>query len=262
MIDYLKKFSLEGKTAVVTGGAGLIGREIVAALAQAGAKTIIVDTDQKGSLALADSLNSEGMSVDCAMLDVTDLDSLENNINELAEKYGSIDIWVNNAYPRTADWGNKVEDITVSSWRKNIDMQLNSYALCSKYAAEAMKAKGGSIINMGSIYGVVGADFNVYKNTEMTMPMAYAAIKGGIVNLSRYLASYYGSDKIRVNTVCPGGVLAGQPAGFINNYSSKVPLGRMAVPEDIASAVLFLAADAGAYVTGATIMVDGGWTAI
>jgi len=109
---------------------------------------------------------------------------------------------------------------------------------------------------------VVGPDFSVYKNTSMTSSIIYSAVKGGIVNLGRYLASYFGKYNIRVNTVCPGGVLDGQNEIFLKNYSNKTPLGRMASAEEVASTVLFLASDASSYITGATIMVDGGWTAI
>ena len=122
--------------------------------------------------------------------------------------------------------------------------------------------QSGSIINLGSIYGVLGSDFTIYDGTKMTMPMAYSAIKGGIVNLTRYLASYFGKHNVRVNNICPGGIFDSQEPIFVRNYEHRVPLKRMGRPEEIASAVLFLASDAASYITGATIMVDGGWTAI
>lgn len=248
MTDYLGKFSTKGKKVVVTGGAGLIGREIVQALNQAGGQVIVADVNEV-----------PGKFV---QFDVTDLTNLSSNIDKLVELLGGLDIWVNCAYPRTKDWGNKVEDITVESWQKNIDMHLNSYAMCSKYAAEHMKKNGGSIVNIGSIYGVNGPDFSIYQGTDMTMPMAYAAIKGAVVNLSRYLAAYFGQYNIRVNTICPGGVFDNQAQAFVKNYSDRTPLGRLAKAEDVASAVLFLASDAASYITGSTMMVDGGWSAI
>ena len=122
--------------------------------------------------------------------------------------------------------------------------------------------KKGSLINFGSTYGVRGNDFNIYSGTDMTSPIAYSAIKGGIINLTRYLASYFGVDNIRINNVCPGGIIDGQDPQFVKNYSKRVPLKRMGKPDEIASTVLFLASDAASYITGATIMVDGGWTAI
>ncbi len=120
----------------------------------------------------------------------------------------------------------------------------------------------GSIINMGSTYGVVGNDFTVYEGTDITGPMAYAAVKGGIVNLTRYLASYFGKYNVRVNTMCPGGIFDHQNSVFVRNYENSTPLKRMGRPDEIASAVLFLASEAASYITGATVMVDGGWTAI
>jgi NAD(P)-dependent dehydrogenase (short-subunit alcohol dehydrogenase family) len=254
----MKKFSLKGKKAVVTGGAGLIGREVVTALAQAGAQVIIAEIDEKASKDMASKLVANKLNVEYIYFDITDIENLENNI----QRIGQIDIWVNNAYPRTKDWGAKVEDISYESWQKNIDMQLNSYSLTCKYVAESMKKKGGSIINFGSTYGVVGPDFKVYDDTKMTMPMAYAAIKGGIVSLGRYLASYFGKYNIRVNTICPGGIFDDQDKNFVENYNNKTPLKRMARADEIAPVVLFLASEASSYVTGATIMVDGGWTAI
>jgi len=262
MKDYVKMFSLAGKKAVVTGGAGTLGSEVVTALAQAGAAVLIADVEAVAGQKLAGQLAGAGLQVQFYQFDAANVDGLADGLKAIGRRLGGIDIWVNAAYPRTGDWGNKVEAVSAASWRENVDKHLNAYSLLSKYAAEEMKARGGSIINFGSIYGVVGADFSVYDGTDMTMPMAYAAIKGGIVNLSRYLASYFGKDNVRVNAICPGGVLGGQSERFIANYSKRVPLGRLARPEEIAAAVLFLASDASSYVTGTTLMVDGGWTAI
>ncbi len=262
MIDYQRKFQLTGKKAVVTGGCGLIGREIVGALAQAGAHVVIADVDRVRGRRLAGELKAAGLSAEFQSFDLTRTGQLEKNIRRLSRRLAGIDIWVNSAYPRTADWGAKVEQVKAASWQKNVDRHLNAYALSSKYAAESMKKTGGCIINLGSIYGLVGPDFSIYEGTALTMPMAYAAIKGGIVNLGRYLAAYFGRYNIRVNTLCPGGVLAGQPPAFVKKYSRKTPLGRLAGPEEVAAVALFLASDAAAYVTGAAVTVDGGWTAV
>jgi NAD(P)-dependent dehydrogenase (short-subunit alcohol dehydrogenase family) len=261
-MKYPDKFSLKGKNAVVTGGAGLIGREVVRAISQAGARVFIAEVDEARGISLAHEITNEGFSTEFYKFDITDIRNLEKNIISLAERMERIDVWVNSAYPRTNDYGAKVEDITYESWQKNIDMQLNSYALSSKHVAERMKVKGGSIINFGSIYGVGGPDFTIYEGTDMKNSMIYAAVKGGIINLSRYLASYYGVFNVRINAICPGGVFDNQDPIFVKNYSKKTPLKRMAKAEEIASVVLFLASDAASYITGATIMVDGGWSAI
>jgi NAD(P)-dependent dehydrogenase (short-subunit alcohol dehydrogenase family) len=262
MIDYMKKFSLAGKRAVITGGAGLIGREIAAALAQAGGRVLIADVNEEKGKGLVDELTRMDLRAEYAFFDIADIEHLKEEIASLRLRLGYIDVWVNSAYPRTSDWGNKVESISPESWRKNVDMHLNGYAMASKYAAEGMTERGGSIINFGSVYGVLGGDFSLYRGTEMTLPMAYAAIKGGIINLSRYLATYFGEYNIRINSICPGGVFDHQPEMFVERYVMKTPLKRMAQPEDVASAALFLASDAASYISGATIMVDGGWSIV
>jgi len=262
MINYNKKFSLKGKKAVVVGGAGLIGKEVVAALAQAGARVVIADIDGKSAKSLVDKHKDNSLSVEYYPLDVSDLDILKSKLIDIFKKLKGFDVWVNCAYPKTKDFACPVENITLESWQKNIDMHLNSYSLLSKYAAELMKKTGGSIINFGSIYGVVGNDPRLYEGTKITTSMAYTAIKGGIVNVGRYLAAYFGKYNIRVNTVCPGGVFNNQDPVFVKKYSERTPLKRMALPQDIAPVVLFLASDAASYITGATIMVDGGWTCI
>jgi NAD(P)-dependent dehydrogenase (short-subunit alcohol dehydrogenase family) len=262
MTDYTAAFSLKGKTAVVTGGAGLLGTEVVTALAQAGAHVVIADIDKKKGRRLADALTGEQLNVEFSYFNITDIKKSERNVRSLAKKLGYIDVWVNTAYPRTADWGSKVEEVSCESFRRNVEMHLVAYSMISKYAAENMKERGGSIVNFGSIYGAVGADFSIYKGTKITMPFPYAVIKAGINNLGRYLASYFGEYGVRVNTVCPGGVLDKQNPVFVKNYASKTPLKRMALPREIAPVVVFLASDAASYITGTVIMVDGGWTAI
>jgi len=260
MINYLNQFSLDGKVAYVTGGSGLIGSEISKAFASAGAKTIIIDIDEDKGRNLASEINDMGFTALFENIDTTDLNNIDNCLEKLVEKYERLDVWVNCAFPRTKDWGNKVEDLNIHSWQKNIDMHMNSYSWISRKVCLLMKERSrGNLINIASIYGVQGSDFTVYEETEMTSPMAYSVIKGGIINLSRYLAAYFGKYNIRVNNVCPGGVFDNQNHRFVKNYSKKTPLKRMANPEEIASAVLFLASDASSYVTGETLMVDGGW---
>jgi NAD(P)-dependent dehydrogenase (short-subunit alcohol dehydrogenase family) len=244
-------FSLKNKVIVVTGGNGLLGKQIVSSLRENGAIAIAADITftQKGENDI--------------IIDITDENSVTNGINEIVKKYNKIDGFVNNAYPRTKDWGDKLEEIKLESWRNNVDMHLNGYFLCCKVVLEQMKKQGfGSLINMSSIYGLVGPDFTVYEGTEMTMPAAYSAIKGGINNLTRYLASYYGAYQIRVNTVSPGGIFDNQPEKFVNNYNKKVPMKRMGSPKDIVSAIYYLLTDESSYVTGHNLIVDGGWSII
>ena len=178
-------------------------------------------------------------------------------------KYGKIDGLVNNAYPRTSDWGAKFEDVDIASWKLNVDMQMNSvFVFCQAILPLMVKQQSGSIVNLTSIYGVVGPDFSIYDNTELTMPAAYSAIKGGIINFTRYLSSYYGKHNIRVNCVSPGGIFNNQPESFVKNYEMKVPMRRMGKAKDISPAIAFLLSDDAAYITGQNIIIDGGWTAI
>ena len=242
---------LNGKVIIITGGNGLIG------------KSLIENVNSENGICINADLHNTNDDLSNVNCDVTNEKSIENTINLVLQKYGKIDGLVNNAYPRTSDWGEKFENIKTSSWKSNIDMQLNSIFLFSqKILPHMVNRKLGSIVNIGSIYGVVGPDFNVYDNTNLTMPAAYSAIKGGIINFSRYLSSYYGKHNIRVNCISPGGIFNDQPFEFVKNYKNRVPMKRMGSPEDISPAVSFLLSDESSYITGQNLIIDGGWTAI
>lgn len=250
-------FSCSDKVAIVTGGCGLLGREIVRALNDFGATVYIADTDKEKAEKVIGNNN-----VKYIYLDVTSESSIEEATAEIVRKHGKIDILVNSAYPRSNDWGLRFEQIQAESLRKNLDNHLGGYFICCQKVAEQMKLqKSGSIINLASIYGVVGPDFSVYDGTEMTMPAAYAAIKGGIITFTKYLATYYGRYNIRANTISPGGIFDNQYPVFVENYAKKTPLGRMGLPNEIVGSVIFLASEASSYVTGQNLIIDGGWTA-
>lgn len=259
---YPEKFNLKNKVAVVTGGAGLIGRAVSIALAEAGAHVYIAETDKEKANELVQKLKKQNRLADFLEFDITNSKSIEAGIDQILQKKSQIDIWINTAYPRTEDWGTKFEDIKEESLKKNIDIHLNGYFISSQKILKVMKKQNkGVLINFGSIYGMVGPNFSIYEGTKMTMPAAYSAIKGGIINFCRYCATYYGKYNIRVNCICPGGVFNKQNPKFVEKYEKLTPLGRMAKPEDIAGPVLFLCSDAASYITGHTLMVDGGWTA-
>jgi len=244
-------FSVKEKVIVITGSNGLLGKEIAASLRNEGAQVIGAD------------VYFEKKTEHDFIMDITNEISVSSIVASILKKYGKIDGWVNNAYPRTKDWGNKFEDISIDSWRQNVDMHLNGYFLCCKIVLEEMKKQqSGSLINMSSIYGLVGPDFTVYDGTEMTMPAAYSAIKGGLNNLTRYLAAYYGPSQVRVNAISPGGIFDNQPQVFVANYNKKVPLRRMGSPKDIVAAIHYLLSNEASYITGHNLLVDGGWTAI
>jgi NAD(P)-dependent dehydrogenase (short-subunit alcohol dehydrogenase family) len=243
---------LKDKIIIITGGNGLLGKAILKRLKSEGAFCINFEINHE--------TNDDLSRVYC---DITNTNSIDAGLEMVLKKYKKIDGLVNNAYPRTKDWGTKFEDIVYDSWKQNIDWQLNSYFYISQKVATQMSVqKEGSIINMASIYGVVGADFTVYEGTTMTMPAAYSAIKGALINFTRYVASYFGPQQVRVNAVSPGGIFDNQNEVFVNNYCKKVPMRRLGTPEDIAPIVAFLLSDDAKYITGQNIIVDGGWTAI
>jgi NAD(P)-dependent dehydrogenase (short-subunit alcohol dehydrogenase family) len=243
---------LKNKIIIITGGNGLLGKAIIKRLKSEGAFCINFEINHE--------TNNNLSQVYC---DITNSNSIDEGLEMVLKKYKKIDGLVNNAYPRTKDWGTKFEDIVFDSWKQNIDWQLNSYFYISQKVATHMSMqKEGSIVNMASIYGVVGADFSVYEGTNMTMPAAYSAIKGALINFTRYVASYFGPQQIRINAVSPGGIFDNQNEIFVNNYCKKVPMRRLGNPEDIAPTVAFLLSDDAKYITGQNIIVDGGWTAI
>lgn len=272
MINYMRKFQLDGKIAYVVGGMGLIGREVSIAFAMAGAKTFVFDLNKSAGKTFEKEMCEKGYDLKFVYFDCADVENLGDNFAGILNRHRIMDVFINCSYPRTDDWSKgSFKDITLKSFQKNIDIHLNSYSWFARLAAEAMVSNGGggSIIQLASIYGVVGQDLTIYEGTDMHENMTYAVIKGGVTNLTRLMASYYGKFRVRVNTLCAGG-LVGHVAGesdtqspvFVDNYSNKTPLKRLGNPDEIASASLFLASDAASYITGATIMVDGGWTAI
>jgi NAD(P)-dependent dehydrogenase (short-subunit alcohol dehydrogenase family) len=243
---------LQNKIIIVTGGGGLLGKNIVQRIKSEGGFCVNFEINAETTLDLS--------TVSC---DVTNQESIDQSLQKVFEKFKRIDGLVNNAYPRTSDWGLKFENIPLESWKKNVDMQLNScFYLSQKVSERMVKQNSGSIINIASIYGEVGPDFSIYNGTEMTMPAAYSAIKGGLINFSRYMASYLGPKNIRVNTVSPGGIFDGQNEQFVSNYNKKVPMKRMGRPEEISPSIAFLLSDDASYITGQNLIIDGGWTAI
>lgn len=244
---------LKDKTVIVTGGRGLIGREIVRELRERGA--FAIDADINVVTSEADGTYR---------LDLADNASIDGLVEFALRHNGRIDGLINAAYPRTADWGRyKFEDTPFEHWSENVRLQLNPvFYIDQQVAAVMRRQRSGSIVNFGSIYGIVGNDFTIYEAYGGSSPAEYCAIKGGIINFTRYLASYFGKDNVRVNCVCPGGIFDHQREEFLEAYSHRCPMKRMGNPDDIAPLCLFLVSDGSKYITGQIIAADGGWTAI
>ncbi|MBL7129779.1 MAG: SDR family oxidoreductase [Ignavibacteria bacterium] len=268
--DTSSLFSLEGKVAIVTGAIGLIGKHHCKALSEAGASVVVCDIDKKGTEEFAHTLGSSSIG---GYLDVTDPESVKDVRNHVLKKFGYIDVLVNNAAindmfenPETALEKSMFENFPLEMWNKSFNVNVTGTFLCSQIIGTEMSKKGkGSIINISSTYGIVAPDQSIYKNNEGIQTFyksaAYPAAKGAIISFTRFLAAYWGKKGVRVNTLSPGGVDNLQDDFFVSNYSNKTPLGRMALPGDYKGAIVFLASDASAYMTGANLVVDGGWTA-
>lgn len=207
------------------------------------------------------SESSDNPSLLFLRTDITQQVAVKEAVQEVMRRFRQIDVLVNNAYPRNKNYGRKFEEVELADFNENVTSHLGGYFNVTQQVSRQMVLqKRGSIINIGSIYGMVGPDFSIYQGTDMTMPVEYAAIKGGLLNFTRYLATYLARHEIRVNAVSPGGIFNHQDPQFVENYKKKVPMGRMAEPGDIVGAVLFLASDASRYITGQNLAVDGGWT--
>lgn len=256
----MQSFSLEGKVALVTGGAGLYGRQIALALAQAGAATNMTTRNAEQLQELEESFAKEGVSVCAHVLDQESEQSILALRDRIVERHGRIDVLVNNAVART-----------MSSWDDPLDafdrsMRINATGMFAVTRAfgDLMAERGsGSIINIGSIQGMVGADGSLYKDMGFHgFVPDYFFHKGGMVNFTRFAASYYGPKNVRCNCISPGGLASHRtPQPFVERYSERTLLGRMANDTDLMGSIVFLASDASAYVTGANLPVDGGYTA-
>lgn len=261
MVD---RSALTGRVAVVTGSAGLLGRRHAAALALAGATVVATDLDGTAAKEVAAGLGARhlGMSVD-----VTDEHAVSELRRRVVDKLGRIDALVCDAAldDRVAAVAEPVETFTAETFRRVLDVNVVGSFLCAReLGAEMAATGGGSIVLVGSTYGLVGPDQRIYRlndgNQTFWKGPAYPASKGAVIALSRHLAAWWGSAGVRVNVLCPGGVDAGHDPAFVAAYADRTPLRRMAEPEDYDGAVVFLCSDASAYMTGAALVIDGGWT--
>lgn len=265
-------FSLKNTTAIVTGALGLIGRKHCEALAIAGANVVVADLNEDEAHQFAQQLpGGPHMSI---ALNVADKASVINARDLVLSRFETIDVLVNNAAindrfenPLLAKELSAFENYPLEAFQQSLEVNITGVFLCAQVFGTVMAGQGrGSIINIASTYGLVGPDQSIYQNErgEQTFykSAAYPVTKGAVVNFTRFLAAYWGNKGVRVNTLSPGGVENNQNEIFIQKYAAKTLLGRMAKADDYQGALVFLASEASAYMTGANLIVDGGWTAI
>jgi 2-deoxy-D-gluconate 3-dehydrogenase len=272
MAELAKSFDLSGRVAVVTGGGGLLGGEFCGALAAAGAAVLVVDVDSAKAEAAAARITAAGGQALARPTDITQPDEVAAMAAAAIEQLGGFDILVNSAaLDPKMDKGQReqhssaFEDYDFGAWQRSLDVNLSGAFLCAQAAVRHMLGQGrGVIINICSTYGLVGPDQRIYQREGQPptfKPVDYTVTKAGILGLTKYLATAYGARGIRCNALSPGGVQHEQDQQFVQAYSARTVLGRMAQPHELNAALLFLASDASSYMTGANLVVDGGWTA-
>ena len=270
--SYSDMFNLTGKVAIVTGGAGILGRHFCAGLADMGANVAVVDINIEEAQKVASEIKNQysGNAIAFAC-DITVEKSVKEMVLDVVNEFGKINILHNNAAGKSSNldaFFADFEDYELDQWKEIMSSNLDGMFLVAKHVGKVMKEQeeGGSIIQTSSIYGVMGPDQRIYNGSyyldrQINSPAVYSASKAGVIGLTKYLATYWAKDGIRVNSITPGGVESGQNETFKRNYSNRIPMNRMAQPEEMVGALLYLASDASSYMTGQNIIVDGGLNA-
>jgi NAD(P)-dependent dehydrogenase (short-subunit alcohol dehydrogenase family) len=273
MSHIMDKFKMDGQAAVVTGGAGLLGKEFCRSLAQAGAGVVVADVFGDKAREVADKLCAEGLQAVGIGVDVTCPDSVQEMVSACVKAFGRLDVLVCSAAmdPKfdadnsSKQGANAFETYPLEAWRQALDVNLTGLFLCAQAASAPMLAQNhGVIINICSTYGLVGPDQRIYERPDRPQafkPVFYSVTKAGVLGLTRYLATYYAGKNIRANALTPGGVYNDHDEVFLKNYTYRAVMGRMADHDEMNGALLFLASDASSYMTGSNVIVDGGWTA-
>lgn len=253
---------LQDKVIVITGGAGLLGTRFCQAVAAANGIAIVADRDLAAAERVAAGIAAQypGRAF-AAGLDITSKQSVQALLASLMAAHGRIDAVVNNAYPRNAHYGRRLEQVEYADFCDNLGMHLGGYFLVSQQFGLFFRDHGGgNIVNMASIYGSMAPRFDVYEGTAMTMPVEYAAIKAGVIHLSHYLAQYFKQDGVRVNVLSPGGILDRQPASFVERYNAHAGTTGMLDPSDLGGALVFLLSDGARHMTGQNLIIDDGFS--
>lgn len=269
--NYTKLFDLKGRRALVTGAAGILGSRFAMGLASCGANVVCLDLHLAPCEVLAQQLSSEsGNESRAVACDLRDAAGIDGTVAELETSFGPLDILINNAASKSDNIENflkPLDDYEMETWRQVMAVNLDGTFLMARAVGRRMAARGaGSIVQIASIYGLLGPDQRIYEGSEylgrgISTPPVYTASKAGVIGLTKHLATYWGSRGVRVNTLTPGGVESGQNDVFKGKYAARAPLGRMALADEMVGAAIFLASDASSYVTGHNLVVDGGLSA-
>jgi NAD(P)-dependent dehydrogenase (short-subunit alcohol dehydrogenase family) len=266
------RFDLTGRVAVITGGGGLLGPHHAAAIARHGGIPVLVDLRKEAAERCASHIASTHGVPACALrADISDPDAIKTLLTEILSRYGRLDILVNNAAnnpkveaPGEEAWSH-VENFPLSQWNADIAVGLTgSFLCCQVFGGEMARRGRGAIVNIASYLGILAPEPRLYRkdglpeDQQPVKPISYSVVKSAILGLTRYLAAYWGERGVRVNALTPGGVYDGQDAGFVRNLSQRIPMARMANPDELEGAIVFLASDASSYMTGANVVVDGG----
>ena len=260
-----EQMSLAGRVALITGGAGHVGRMAADILAELGSHIVILDNDRKAAETVAQAIQEKyAVQSIPIVVDLEEDNFVLNVMPVIQKKFGRLDILINNAaftgVSGLKGWAVGFKEQHVDTWRRALEVNLTAPFALIQSCVDLLKASKGVVINMGSIYGVLGPDMILYQGTSMGNPAAYAASKGGLLQLTHWLATVLAPD-IRVNMISPGGIFRHQPKDFCERYIQKTPLKRMATEEDLKGAIAYFATDLSLYVTGQNLLVDGGWTA-
>ncbi len=269
---YRQLFDLSGKTAIVTGGAGILGQHFCRGLAEFGADVAIIDLDEVQCSKVAKEIRKEyKVKAEGITCDVSNPASVKNMIQQVLEKFGKINVLHNNAASKSSNLNAffaPFEEYSLDEWRKIMSVNIDGMFLVAQAVGDQMvkEGTGGSIIQTASIYGILASDKRIYEGSyylgmQISNPCVYSSSKAAVVGLTKYLAAYWADKGIRVNTLIPGGVESGQNDTFKTRYSARVPMGRMAQAYELVGALIYLASDASSYVTGQSMIVDGGLSA-
>ncbi len=273
----MDRFSIENKVCVVTGGGGLIGMKHTEAIMEGGGIAILLDVVPTGMERVKDEIRKEygeNKIVESYVVDITDRNALEKIRDELLEKYGHIDVLINNAAnnPKVESKSDNLKamrfhDFPVELWNQDIAVGLTGAMLCAQVFGKVMEdQKSGVILNISSDYGLIAPDQRIYRkeglpeDQQIIKPVSYSVVKHGIIGLTKYLAVYWADKGIRVNTLCPASLSNGQDEEFVSKISKLIPMGRMSRPDEYVCTVLYMISDATTYMTGSTVILDGGRT--